>query len=119
MATYTVNAPPPPTYTSQPMYVAPVPQFIPAPEVNHIRDWLPWSIINVFIGFGLAGFIPLIFSIICRSNKRKNDAHGARTMSTLALIFNILITIGGIAGWIGFIIWLVWYVRFLNEITNS
>lgn len=117
MAAYTVSAPPP-LYTSPPMYTPPVPQFFPAPEVHKIRDWLPWSIISIFIGWGFGGIIPLIFSIICRSNKRKNDVQGARSMSNLALVFNILITIGGILGWIGFIIWIVWYVRFINEISN-
>jgi hypothetical protein len=115
MAAYTANAPPP-LYTSPPMYAAPIPQFVSAPEVHLIRDWLPWSIISLIIGWGLGGIIPLIFSIICRSNKRRNDVQGARLMGNLALIFNILITIGGIAGWIGFIIWIVWYVRFINEL---
>ena len=112
MATYPSN-PPPPVY-GQSMH-----GFIPAPEVHHIRDWLPWSIISLFLGWGLGGIIPLIFSIICRKNKRRNDFEGARLMSSLALVFNILITIGGIAGWIGFIIWIVLYVRVLNDISYT
>lgn len=112
MATYTANAPPP-------VYIPPQHQFIPAPVASNIRDWLPWSIINLFIGWGLIGFIPLIFSIICRSNKRKNDVEGARSMSTLALVFNIIVTIGGILAWIGFIIWIVFYVRTLNSILSE
>lgn len=95
------------------------PAFIPSDEVHKIRDWLPWSIISLILGWGLGGLIPLIFSIVCRSNKRRNDIQGARLMSNLALIFNILITIGGIAGWIGFIIWIVWYVRYVRDLTNN
>jgi hypothetical protein len=104
MAAYNVNAYPP-------VYVPPAQQFIPAPEVHKIRDWLPWSIINIFIGWGLGGIIPLIFSLICRSNKKSNDAQGARLMSTLALVFNILATLGGIVGWIGLIVWIVFITQ--------
>jgi hypothetical protein len=109
---YNPNAP-------TPVYLPPMQQFVPAPEIHHIRDWLPWSILSLFIGWGFAGIIPLVFSIICRSNKRKNDVQGARSMSTLALVFNIIITIGGILAWIGFIIWLVFYIRALNDILNT
>ncbi|UJR34798.1 hypothetical protein I4U23_027579 [Adineta vaga] len=77
------------------------------PSITQIRDWLPWSITNIFIGWCLLGFLPLIFSLICRSRKSSNDASGARTMSTLALIFNILVTLAGVAAWIGLIIVLV------------
>jgi hypothetical protein len=74
------------------------------PSINQIRDWLPWSITNIFLGWLLIGFIPLIFSIICRSRKRANNASGARTMGTFALIANILVTLAGIAAWIGLIV---------------
>lgn len=109
---YNPNAP-------APVYLPPMQQFVPAPEINRIRDWLPWSIVSLLIGWGFGGIIPLIFSIICRSRKRKNDVEGARLMSTLALVFNIIMTIGGILGWIGFIIWIVFYVRTLNEVLNT
>jgi hypothetical protein len=89
-----------------PQYGAPqygAPQYLASPDVSQIKDWLIWSIINLFIGWG-GGLLPLIFSIICRNNKNNNDAHGARTMSTLALVFNILATIGGVIGWIYLIV---------------
>jgi len=76
-------------------------------SIANIRDWLPWSIINIFIGWLFAGILPLIFSIICRSHKSSNNASGARTMSTLALVFNILVTLAGIGGWIALIVTLV------------
>jgi hypothetical protein len=113
MATYyTADAP-------QQVNVPPMYQFNPAPEIHHIRDWLPWSIISLIVGWGLGGIFPLVFSLICRSKKRKNDVEGARLMSTLALIFNILITIGGIIGWIAFIIGMVFYVRAINDIMST
>jgi hypothetical protein len=73
-------------------------------EVSQIRDWLPWSIVNFFVGWGLGGILPLVFSLICRSNKQANNVQGARSMSLLALIFNILVTIGGLIGWIYLIV---------------
>ena len=88
---------------SPPNIVYVTPQYVVAPDIHFIRDWLVWSIVNLFLGWG-AGLLPLIFSLICRSNKQANDVHGARTMSTLALVFNILATIGGIIGWIYLII---------------
>ena len=112
MATYNANVYPP-------NYIPPSHQFVPAPEVHKIRDWLPWSIISLIIGWGLGGVLPLIFSIICRSRKRTNDYEGARTMSTLALVFNIIITICGILAWIGFIIGLIFYVRAVNDVVNN
>jgi len=108
MASYPSNVYPP-------VYEPPINQFVPIPEVHKIRDWLVWSIISVFVGWGLVGVIPLIFSIICRSNKRSNDIQGARLMSTLALVFNIIITLAGIAGWIALIVWLVIYFRIVND----
>ncbi|CAF2180559.1 unnamed protein product [Rotaria magnacalcarata] len=88
-------------------------------EINTIRDWLPWSIINIFIGFIVAGILPLIFSIICRNRKRENNVHGARTMSTLALVFNILVTLGGIAGWIGLIVGIVFLTKAVKTVATT
>lgn len=77
---------------------------VPAdPSIAQIRDWLVWSIINIFIGWLFIGIIPLIFSLVCRSYKKSNNITGAKTMSTFALILNILITLCGIAGWIALI----------------
>lgn len=78
----------------QPMYRPPH----IVPDVTGIRDYLVWSIINIFLGWIIIGFLPLIFSLICRSHKRVHNVDSARTMGTLALVFNILITLGGIIG---------------------
>lgn len=99
------------------------PQAVPqhyhnAAEVARIRDWLPWSIINLLIGWIFAGILPLIFSIICRNRKSNYDVHGARTMSTLALVFNILVTLAGIAGWIGFIVAMVLIFKTVDTVNN-
>lgn len=119
-APYPSNAPMPSSLAQPPpMYYPPQSQFVSPGEVQNIRDWLPWSIVNIFIGWGLAGILPLVFSILCRNHKRSNDYQSAKTMSTLALVFNILITIGGILAWIGFIVWLVIYIRVINDIVNS
>jgi hypothetical protein len=80
------------------------------PDISYINDYLPWSIANLFFGWGVFGIIPLIFSIICRNKKNINDLNGADNMSTLALIFNIFITIGGIIGWTIMILYLPVYI---------
>ena len=65
-------------------------------DINKINDWLPWSIGNLFIGGIILGLFPMAFSLICRSKKRKNDIKGARTMSSLAVLSNIIITAIGV-----------------------
>lgn len=74
------------------------------PEIFGIRDWLPWSITNVFVGWLFVGIIPLIFSLLCRSYKQSNNVSRAKTMGIVALISNILVTLAGIGGWIGLIV---------------
>ena len=69
------------------------------PAASPVRDWLPWSIVNLFIGWLLLGFLPLFFSITCRSQRRRNDVDGARTSSKLALGFNIMVTALAVLGW--------------------
>jgi hypothetical protein len=82
-------------------------QQIISPDVAVIRDYLAWSILNMFLGQILIGLLPLTFSIICRSRKRANNVNSAWTMSTLALVFNILATLIGVAIWVLFIVLLV------------
>lgn len=116
----------PPFYTPQhyPYYPYQYPQapnappapVAPSAEVRKIRDWLPWSIINLFIGGLLLGLLPLVFSIICRSNKKKNNAASAKTMSTLALVFNILVTAISIITAIAVFIYLFVYTQQLGSI---
>ena len=63
MDTYTNNMhPPPPPYYPQPIQVL---MEAPQPKTQPIRDWLPWSIANIFIAWGLLAFVLLIFSLIC------------------------------------------------------
>ncbi|CAF0738252.1 unnamed protein product [Adineta ricciae] len=118
-ANATMQPPPPPSSSQPPLYYPPQVQYVSPAATQNIRDWLPWSIINIFIGWGLAGVLPLVFSILCRSHKRSNDFHSAQTMSKLALVFNILITIGGVLAWIGFIVWLVLYIKVINDIVGT
>jgi nitrogen fixation/metabolism regulation signal transduction histidine kinase len=86
-----------------------------APGIYQIRDWLVWSIVNLFLALG-GGLLPLIFSLICRSKKRDDDVSGARTMSTLALIFNILATLSGILGWIFVIVRMIFVSKTMSTI---
>lgn len=110
----------PPNYPYYPYYShqypqAPVVPSAPSADVRKIRDWLPWSIINLFIGGLLLGLLPLTFSIICRSNKKKNNAASAKTMSTLALVFNILVTVISVIVAIGLFIYLFVYTQQLKN----
>jgi hypothetical protein len=85
-------------------------------EVHNIRDWLPWSIINILMGGIPIGLIPLVFSLLCRSSKKKNDVDGARTMSNLALVLNIIITALSSFG-LGFLTcYLIYFRRIINLI---
>ena len=103
------------TYAAQPVQYQPQYQYhYPAEDTSRIRDWLVWSIINLIVGTGV--FLPLIFSIICRYSKRRNDFAQARLMSTLALVFNIIATIFGVLFWIGFIIWIIFFTRTIKGI---
>lgn len=75
-------------------------------DMSKIRDWLPWSIASLFLTVPL-GILPLVFSLVCRSKKRKNDINGARTMSTLALVFNIISAITGVLAILGFFVYFI------------
>jgi hypothetical protein len=102
-------------FPQAPFAHAPVAQAsVVQPDISKIRDWLLWSIINLFTGGLLLGLFPLIFSLLCRSNKRKNNINGARTMSTLALVFNIIITITTIGVLIALFIYLFVYTQQMN-----
>jgi len=86
-------------------------------DISRINDYLLRSVVNLFFGYGLFGVIPLIFSIICRNNKNINNLSRAETMSTLAFVFNIVITIGGVITWTLFIISISIYVASPNNLT--
>ncbi|UJR10383.1 hypothetical protein I4U23_014588 [Adineta vaga] len=70
-----------------------VPGTLAIPQTAFIRDYLVWSIINVFLGGFLLGIVAVVFSILTRTRKQEGDLEGARTMSKITLVVNILITI--------------------------
>ncbi|CAF3359028.1 unnamed protein product [Rotaria socialis] len=86
-------------------------------DASAVSDYLPWSIVNLFFGWGFFGIIPLVCSIVCRNEKSANNLNGARTMSTMALILNIIITTGGVIGWIAFIVLASGYIVALKVFT--
>jgi hypothetical protein len=117
---YNNAAPPPYAVHVTPQYGAPVgtPYAMQmGSDAAVVRDYLAWSIINLFCGWGIGGCLPLVFSILCRNSKNVNNYSEARTMSTLALISNIIITIGGLIGWITFIILISIYIAEINKYT--
>ena len=87
-------------------------------DMGKIRDWLPWSIVSIFVGGLIPGIIPLLFSIACRNNKKRNNLNGAKKMSNYALTSNILVTLFGIILTIALIVALVlWPNYFRREYT--
>ncbi|CAF3682424.1 unnamed protein product [Rotaria sp. Silwood1] len=105
-------SPPPPPYSDPP--VSSIHPLIINADVSYINDYLPWSIINLFCGWGFFGIIPLVFSIICRNDKSINNLSGAQTMSKLALVFNLIVTLGGVIGWAIFILVISNYIAILS-----
>jgi hypothetical protein len=63
------------------------------PQTAHIRDYMIWSIINVFLGGCLLGFIVVYLSMQTKKRKQEGNVQGARSMSKITLTCNILITI--------------------------
>ncbi len=62
-------------------------------QAVHIRDYMAWSIVNVFLGGFILGFIAVLLSARTRRRKQEGDLQGARTMSNITLTCNLLITI--------------------------
>ncbi|CAF3753337.1 unnamed protein product [Rotaria socialis] len=95
-------------YQNQPNRILPVAS-AQQEDIRKINDWLPWSIISLCVGGLLIGVIPLIFSLVCRSKKGKNDVKGARTMSKLALVFNVIVTVLALAASIALVVYLAFF----------
>lgn len=76
------------------------------PNISKIHDWIAWSIINIFLSGLIPALIPLLFSLTCRKKKQQNDYNGAKKMSNLALISNILVTLLGLV-LTGLLIWAI------------
>ncbi|CAF1405757.1 unnamed protein product [Adineta steineri] len=95
---------------------------VPLKSKEHkIHDWLLWSFINIFFGFGV-GFIPLIFSLICRCKKHDHDLKSAQKMSTVAFTLNIATTIIEIINWIGLISYIFVHIHsesFIDKIREE
>ncbi len=66
--------------------------FMP-PQTAHIKDYMIWSIVNVFVGGCLLGMIAILLSVQTKKRKQEGDVAGARSMSNITLTCNILITI--------------------------
>jgi hypothetical protein len=107
---------PPPSYTAAPPSYAGPPSMYPSPQVfisqvqmpyqgilvnsnfippqtASIRDYMVWSIVNIFLGGVALGFIAVLLSMQTRNRKREGDVQGAKSMSNITLCCNIFITI--------------------------
>jgi hypothetical protein len=129
---HSIQSPPPyavpppsqlPMYPSSPMLITHVQMpyqgvivqsnYIP-PQAVFIRDYMVWSIINVFLGGFILGIVAVILSSQTRKRKLMGDIQGAMTMSKLTLACNIIITIIGFAGTAFIIIYFVFLVSFFS-----
>ncbi|CAF3793886.1 unnamed protein product [Rotaria magnacalcarata] len=72
-------------------------QVIVAP--GKIRDYLPWSILNIFVSFLLAGLIAIFLSITVRRYARENNFIKAKKFSSITLVFNLLASLIGLGIW--------------------
>ena len=110
-------------YSAQPMH-APAQSGYPNQNVvmmpqPKIRDYLAWSILNVFIGVFVLGLVALIMSIFVRNHRRDGDFAKARTYSGIALACNIVATVLGLIVWGVVIYYIVRTVTTVTHIANS
>jgi hypothetical protein len=70
---------------------------IPA-ETAHIRDYMCWSLVNVFFGGLFLGVISLLLSSSVRNHKIEGHVGEAQNMSIITAIWNGFLTLAGIAG---------------------
>jgi hypothetical protein len=106
------EVPLPPTYTTTGISQSYNPQGYPPNSalIETIRDYLVWSIINVFI-FTLGGLGCVFLSVRCRDLKKLNDFLGSKKFSKIALVSNVIVTIFGI-GLSAFIIYYYYWYNF-------
>ncbi|CAF1102383.1 unnamed protein product [Adineta steineri] len=64
-------------------------------QVN-VSDYLKCSILNSLCCLWPVGILAIVMSVITKKNKASGDLEGARKFSKLAIVFNILSTVGGI-----------------------
>lgn len=92
--------PPPPQYPMYPPspYVYPYPNPSAQPH-SKIRDYLPWSIVNVFLGGIILGLIAIFLSFNVKKRSRRGDYMGAEKLSVITLLWNIFASIAGVVIW--------------------
>jgi hypothetical protein len=78
-------------------------------EINGIRDYMKWSIINVVLGGLVLGIFPVLFSIQTHQRKRELNVKSAQKWSKITLASNIVITLTSI----GIVVFLIIY--FVNH----
>lgn len=87
-------------------YGAPV-AVVPQQPVQKVRHWLPWSIVNIFLGFIVLGVVPLILSLVTRNYIKHRNYDKAKTFGIFALITNILATLIALGTWAVIIYYIV------------
>ena len=62
-------------------------------DLSYIRDYLPWSLINICVGGLFLGLIAVLFSYMTIRRKRIQNIASAQRWSKITLLFNIFIDI--------------------------
>ena len=75
-----------------------------------IRDYMVWSIVNIFLGALMFGLVAVLLSIQTRTRKETGDLLGARRMSKITLLFNVFTTLISFAAAAFLIVYLVYFV---------
>ena len=75
-----------------------------------IRDYMAWSIVNIFFGGILLGVLAVLLSIQTRARKEAGDLLGARLMSKITLIVNVFTTLISFAAAAFLTIYLVYFL---------
>jgi len=65
-------------------------------EINGIRDYMKWSIINVVLGGLLLGIFPVLFSLQTRQRKKERNVKSAQEWSKITLASNIVVDLASI-----------------------
>jgi hypothetical protein len=74
---------------------------IPA-ETAHIKDYMCWSFVNIFLGGLFLGFISLLLSSTVRNHKIAGRVEEAQSMSDITMLWNGFLTLAGITGIVAF-----------------
>jgi hypothetical protein len=79
-------------------------------QTASVRDYMTWSIVNIFLGGIVLGLVAVLLSTQTRMRKGAGDLRGARRMSKITLILNVFSTLISFAASAFLIVYLVYFI---------